>query len=176
METPPPPIPADEALARLAASRTAFAALCPRVEARQPWAIAPDFGNGPEASWGPREVLAHTSEMLGYWYGEFARIVEDGRAAGEGLLFGRVAEDEVRIALIDRDRRFTLADLFERIDDGIARWERAVAGKATTNLGARDAVGRHPSLGEMTADQVRDRMIVTHLEDHITQLEQILAG
>jgi hypothetical protein len=176
METLPPPIAAEEALTRLAASRTAFAALRPRVEARQPWALASDFGNGPEASWGPREVLAHTSEMLTFWYGEFARIVEAGRGAGDGLPFGRMAEDAVRIALIDRDRRFTLADLFERIDDGIARWARTVAAQAAANPGAGSAMGSHPRLGTMSADQLRDRMIVTHLEGHSAQLEQILAG
>jgi len=175
METPPP-IPADEALARLAASRAAFAALRPRVEARQPWPLAQDFGTGPEASWGPRELLAHTCEMLSFWYGEFARIVEAGRSAGDGLPFGRDSDDMVRLAIIDRDRRFTLADQFERIDDGIARWERTVEAEAAANPGAGDAVGRHPRLGEMTADQLRGRIIVAHLEGHIAQLEQILAG
>ncbi len=29
-----------------------------------PWPLADDFGTEPEASWGPREVLAHTAEML----------------------------------------------------------------------------------------------------------------
>ncbi len=176
METLPAPIPAEEALARLAASRASFAALLPRVEAGGPWPLAPDFGNGPEASWGPREVLAHTSEMLGFWYGEFARIIEAGRAASDGLPFGRMAEDAVRIALIDRDRRYTVADLFERINDGIARWERTVAAQAAGNPEAGAAMGSHPRLGTMSADQLRDRMVVTHLEGHIAQLEQSLAG
>jgi hypothetical protein len=174
METPPAAIPADEALARLAVSRAAFAALRPRVEARQ-WPLAPDFGNGPEASWGPREVLAHTAEMLSFWYGEFARIIEAGRPASDGLPFGRMAEDAVRIALIDRDRRFTVVDLFERIDSGIARWERTVAAQAAANPAAGAAMGGHPLLGTMSADDLRDQMVVTHLEGHIRQLEAILA-
>lgn len=175
MEMLPQPMPVDEALARLAASRAAFAALQPRVEAGQPWPLSQDFGTGLEASWGPPELLAHTCEMLAFWYGEFARIVEAGRTAENGLPFGRDSDDQVRLAIIDRDRRFTLADQFERINDGIARWERTVAAEAAANLGAGNAVGRHPRLGEMTADQVRDRMIVTHLEGHAAQLGEILA-
>jgi hypothetical protein len=176
METLPPPLPLEEALARLATSRAAFATLRPRVEACEPWPMAQDFGTGPEASWGPRELLAHTCEMLAFWYGEFARIVEAGHAAGDGLPFGRDSEDQVRLAIIDRDRRFTLADQFERIDDGIARWARTISALAAANPQTGAAVGRHPRLGEMSADQLRDRMIVTHLEGHVVQLEQILAG
>ena len=45
-----PPIPDDEALERLDRARTSFAALRPRVIAREPWPLADDFGAGPEAS------------------------------------------------------------------------------------------------------------------------------
>jgi hypothetical protein len=176
METLPPPIPADAAIARLEAARAGFAAVRPSVEGRGPWALAPDFGTGPEASWGPRELLAHTCEMLAYWYGEYARVIEAGRAAGDGIPFGRDSDDQVRLAIIDRDRQFTLADQFERIDDGIARWARTVAAQSVAGPGAGTAVGRHPRLGEMTADQVRDRMIVTHLEGHIAQMDEILGA
>lgn len=173
MEILPEPMPATEALRRLAASRAAFAAFRPRVESGGPWPLAADVGPGPEASWGPRELLAHTCEVLAYWYGEFERLVEAGRAAGDGLPFGRDSDDAVRFAIIERDRRFTIADQFERIDHGISRWERVVAVRGQA---AGTAVGRHPLLGEMTADQLRDRMIVTHLEGHVAQMDQILAS
>ena len=58
------------------------------------------------------------------------------------------------------------------IDDGIARWERRVAG-ATDAQGA--CVGLHPRLGEMRADEMRDRFVVTHLEEHLVQLQETLA-
>jgi hypothetical protein len=167
-----PTIPRGAALARLAASRAALADIAPRVIAGGPWPLAARFGTEPEASWGPREVLAHLNEMLPFWLGEYGRIVEADSPAGDPLPFGRVSDDQVRIGVIERDRRFPLADLFERIDDGIARWERRVS--ATTEAEGGRA-GLHPRNGEMTADAVRDRMIVTHLEDHVAQLEEILA-
>jgi hypothetical protein len=167
-----PTIARSDALARLAASRAAFAAIAPRVIAGGLWPLAEHFGTEPEASWGPREVLAHVNEMLPFWLGEYGRILEADSPAGDPLPFGRVSDDQVRIGVIERDRRFRLADLFERIDDGIASWERHVAA-TTDEEGAR--VGLHPRNGEMTADAVRDRMIVTHLEDHTAQLEEILA-
>ena len=79
------PLPMTDPSSRLAASRAAFAALHPRVAAGSPWPLAEHFGTEPEASWGPREVLAHTAEMLPYWLGEFERLVEAGR--GQEMAF-----------------------------------------------------------------------------------------
>ena len=76
------PLPMTDPSSRLAASRAAFAALHPRVAAGGPWPLAAHFGTEPEASWGPREVLAHTAEMLPYWLGEFERLVEAGTDPG----------------------------------------------------------------------------------------------
>ena len=70
-------------LDRLADARAAYAALATRVAAGEPWPLAAAFGTEPEASWGPREVLAHVAEMLPFWLGELERVVDgDGRDAG----------------------------------------------------------------------------------------------
>ena len=102
------PPPTGDPSSRLAAARTAYAALRPRVEAGDPWPLAADFGTGPEASWGPREVLSHVAEMLPYWLGEFERVVEAGRGAGNGQPFGRTAEDTLRLGVLERDRTLPL--------------------------------------------------------------------
>jgi hypothetical protein len=162
-----------DALARLTAARSAYAAIRPRVVAGDPWPLAEDFGTGPEASWGPREVLAHLEEMLSFWYGQHGIIVEAGRGQDDPIAFGRTTGDEARVVILERDRRFPVNDLFELIDDGIARWERRTAA-TSDEQGA--CVGLHPRNGPMTADDVRDRMIVTHLEDHLVQLEGALAA
>jgi hypothetical protein len=169
----PVAVPVAEALARLTAARDAFHALAPRVMAGEPWPLAAAFGTEPEASWGPREVLAHTAEMLPFWLGEAERIVEAGRAPGDGLPFGRTAEDALRIGSLERDRTLPLRELFDRIDAGIGRWERRLP---DLRPGQGSAVGRHGRLGEMTADQVRDRFVITHLEDHLGQLEETIAA
>ena len=162
-----------EAANRLAASRADFVAIQPRVVAGDPWPLAEDVGIGPEAAWGPREVLAHVAEALPYWLGEYERIIEAGRGANDGVPFGRVAADPVRIAILERDRTVPLSELFARIDIWIERWQRRLE---ATSAGDGEAVGLHPDRGEMTADAVRDRMIVRHLEEHLDQLERILAG
>lgn len=157
--------------ASLRASRVALEALRAAVADGEPWPLAEAFGTEPEAAWGPREVLAHTAEMLPYWLGEYERVLEAGRGSGRPVAFGRTAADPVRIAILERDRSLPLRELFDRILAGIERWERRIGeGEA----GEANAVGRHATLGEMTPGQLRDRFVVTHLEEHVRQLEQLV--
>jgi hypothetical protein len=167
------PLEPEDVLSRLAAARAAFADLRPRVVDGAPWALADDFGAGPEASWGPREVLAHVAEMLLFWKGEFERLVEAARPPGAGEPFGRLAVDAMRIGILERDRTLPLGELFERIDAGIAAWESRLPTVTAAELTAR---GLHPRDGEVPATWLRDKFIVRHLDEHVAQLEGILAA
>jgi hypothetical protein len=155
---------------RIAAARRAYAELAPRVMAGEPWELSEDYGTGPEASWGPREVLAHVEEMLPFWLGEMERVIEgDGSAP---MPFGRTADDPVRIAIIERDRRLPLRVLFRRVDDGLQAWEERIP---TLTDQETSRVGVHPRLGEMPAPAILERFVTGHAEDHIAQLIDILA-
>ncbi len=156
---------------RLAAARAAYAALAPRVAAGEPWPLAEAFGTEPEASWGPREVLAHVVEMLPFWLGELERIL-DGPALGP-TPFGRTAEDPVRIGLIARERTLPIGVLFARIDTGLRDWQERVMALTDDE---RARVGLHPRLGEVSVDRLLERFALSHAEDHIAQLETILAA
>ena len=156
---------------RIAAARRAYAELAPRVMAGEPWALAEDYGTGPEASWGPREVLAHVEEMLPFWLGEMERIIEGGGSAP--VAFGRISDDAIRIGIIERDRSLPLRVLFRRIDDGLAAWEERLP-TVTDTEAAR--LGTHPRLGEMPASALLERFVAGHAEDHIAQLNDILAA
>jgi DinB family protein len=155
---------------RIAAARRAYAELAPRVMAGEPWALAEDYGTGPEASWGPREVLAHVEEMLPFWLGEMERVVDgDGSTP---VPFGRTADDQVRIGIIERDRSLPMRVLFRRIDDGLAAWQERLPSVTDAESGR---LGAHPRLGEMPASAILDRFVTGHAEDHIAQLNDILA-
>ena len=157
--------------ARLAQARAGYADLFPRLAAGEPWPLAQRFGTEPEAAWGPREVLTHVAEMLPYWLGEYERVVEAARPAGDGTPFGRVASDALRIGVLERDRSLPLRELLARIDAGIERWERRLVAR---ELGDDAAVGIHSTLGEMTAGALRERFVTGHLEEHREQLEAVL--
>lgn len=162
---------ADE-LDRLEALRAAYARLERPVVAGAPWPLAEAFGAEPEASWGPRELLAHVAEMLPFWLGELERVVE-GAPDGSPVPFGRVASDAVRIGLIERDRALPLPVLFSRIDAGLGAWSDRL-GSLRTDERAR--LGRHPSVGEMSAGAFVERFVLGHAEEHVAQLDGILAG
>ena len=160
----------DPAGERLASSRAAYGDLRAQIEAGEPWPLAAAFGTEPEADWGPREVLTHVAEMLPFWLGEWERV-----QAGDGTApvpFGRVADDVLRLGVIERDRTLPLRELFGRIETGIDRW----AGRlAAADAEAPGRIGVHRRLGEMPAGELLERFVVSHLEDHVGQLRAILA-
>ncbi len=145
--------------------------LQPRVEARAPWPLSDRFGTEPEATWGPPETLAHVAEMLPFWTGEIERIL-----AGTGeapVPFGRVASDDLRIGVIERDRSLPPRELFSRIDAGTERLGRRLRDLEPTGASSR---GVHPTLGEFTVAGVLERFLVRHLEEHVAQLRESLAA
>lgn len=154
---------------RLTAAQRDFLALRDAVESGRPWPLSDVFGVEPEAHWGPPEVLAHVSEMVPFWQGEIARIID---GAPEPVPFGRVASDALRIGVIERDRSLPPGELFERIDASAGRFGNRLASLTAAQAARR---GLHPTLGEMTVAQLADRFVVSHLEDHLRQLSAALA-
>jgi len=154
---------------RLTQTSAAFHAFRPAVEAGEPWPLSPAYGSEPESEWGPKELLAHTAEMLGYWPAEIDRILGGGPGP---VPFGRVSTDPARIERIGRDRELPTAKLFERIAA-----EASALGTRIRALSAGDAarLGLHPRLGEMTVDAIVQRFLVGHLEEHVEQLRGILS-
>ena len=160
----------DEALERrLEASRASFAALRVPVEEREPWPLSQSYGAEPESDWGPKEVLAHVAEMVPYWLGQIEAVQA---APADGVPFGRVATDPERIDRIGRDRALLAGALFDRIDRGLAD---AATFQSGLDSAARARRGTHSRLGQMTTDAIVERFIVGHLEEHVRQLEEILA-
>jgi hypothetical protein len=148
--------------------------LGPAIAAGEPWALTDVYGPGPESSWGPREVLAHVSEMLPYWLGEIERIVDAGVAegAGEPPAFGRLEADDVRVQIIGRDRTFPARELLARIEvEGARVASRLRALEAEAHL-----LGRHPTRGDLSIADIAERLIVAHAEGHVTQLRESVEG
>ena len=158
-------------LDRLADARADYAALRSRVAEGEPWPLADSFGTEPEASWGPLEVLAHLAEMLPFWLGELERVVD-----GNGIApptFGRVADDALRLGVIDRDRTLPARALFARVDTGLWAWMERLPKLTDVERGK---TGLHPRLGEMPAARIAERFVLGPAEEHLAQLQEILAA
>lgn len=154
----------DDVDARLAAADARLITLNEALERSGPWPLAARFDHAPEAVWGPREVLTHLGEMLPYWLGEAERVIE---SEGQPDTFGRLASDQVRLALIERDRTLPVRELVERVHVGVARWRHRWA---SLSADERLRPGRHVTLGEITVTDVVHRFVVGHLEEHLDQL------
>ena len=155
---------------RLAAASDRLAELGGALRTGEPWALAVRYDHSPEASWGPRETLAHLEEMLPYWLGEAERILDSTGAPAE---IGRVATDGVRLAIIERDRTLPMRELVDRTQAGIERWRRRWA---ELDEASRQREGRHPTAGRITVADVADRFAVGHLEAHLDQLATALGS
>jgi hypothetical protein len=154
---------------RLAGAGAAFAELRPAVEAGDPWPLSAAYGTEPESDWGPKELLAHTAEMLGFWPAEIETILAGGP---EPVPFGRVSTDPARIARIERDRVLPTGELFDRIGVEVGQVRAKLVG-LTAGDGSR--IGLHPRLAEMTVATIVERFLVGHLEEHVDQLRDVLA-
>ena len=161
----------DDLADRLERATEAMIELGPELAAGEPWPPADVVGPGPESSWGPREVLAHVAEMVPFWMGEIELILD--AAGGEPPAFGRLEADELRVAIITRDRAFPARELLGRVEAEARRVARRFRA-----LGAEDgqAAGRHATRGDMSVREIAERLIVGHIEGHVTQLREAVSA
>jgi hypothetical protein len=140
--------------------------------AGEPWPVSAVVGPGPESSWGPREVLAHVAEMLPFWLGEIELILDAG-GGGEPPAFGRLEDDPMRVQIITRDRRYPARELLGRVDVEARRVARRFRALADDDAAA---LGRHVTRGDLSVAEIAERLIVSHLEGHVTQLRESVEG
>jgi len=158
-------------VARLRAASQGFGAFRGELEAGRPWPLHNvEHDAGPESEWGPTEVLAHVTEMLPFWLGEIARILD---GSPEPVPFGRTATDRLRVQTIERDRTLPPAELLDRIDAAVERYARRLDGLTTADLGR---LGLHPSIGEMSVGDILERFVTSHAEGHVVQLSETLGS
>ena len=156
----------------LNAGLSALTAQRPRVEAAAPFPKSDNIlHNVPEAYWYPPEVLAHLTEMLPFWFGEVERIM-----AGNGtdpVPFGRVAANDLRIGVIDRDRTLPFRELYARIESIV---NRAIARLGEMTDADLDREGLRQSRGIVTVGQIMNDSMAGHLMEHVRQIDDLLAN
>ena len=144
----------------------------PRLAAGEPWPLADVVGPGPESSWGPREVLAHVAEMLPFWLGEIELILDAGGgvgAAGVRAAGGRRRCGSRSSRGIGRSRRASCSAASRPRGGG----SRGGSGRSATRMRRRS--GRHVTRGDLSVRDIAERLIVGHLEGHVTQLRETVA-
>ncbi len=159
---------ADEIARRVRAAADEFQAMRGDLEDGEPWPLAEDFGPGPEASWGPGEILAHVAEMLPYWLGQVDVV---SAAEVQPAPFGRTADDPRRLGAIERDRLLRVGELIDRIETGASEYQRRLDGLDDRDLAT---IGVHPRVGEMSIGDILERFAAAHAEDHVLQIRDVV--
>ena len=126
------------------------------------WTDTADTPDG----WRPRDVVGHliTGELTD-WLARTQRILEDGTT--------REFDRFDRHAMLDRDTGVPLDALIERFAE--LRAKNLAEFESMVSDGDLDRRGMHPSLGEVTLDQLLNTWAVHDL-DHIGQIFAGLAG
>jgi uncharacterized damage-inducible protein DinB len=118
--------------------------------------------------WPVMSTLAHVAEILPYWAHQAEKI-----ARQPGAPFGRTHADADRIAAIEQHSRDSLeaivAHIHAALDESV-RTLRSLPDDAWTTA------GQHPTRGLMTAEEVIDRFLLNHVEEHTAQISATLAA
>jgi hypothetical protein len=153
----------------------AYIARLDAVEARLAAAAATDPPHGALTSadadsgerWDRGQVWAHMSEFIPYWIGQAGPVLR-GKPSGEPVPFGRTHGDPVRVGAIERDRREPVSLLWADTRAGFDSLRAFVGGLES---GQWEIRGLHPTRGAITVDDLVERFLVGHLEEHADQLE-----
>ena len=130
-----------------------------------------DPDTGGEERWEAGQVWAHVAEFPGYWLDQMRVVLAaDVEAA---VPFGRTKSDAGRLAAIERERRTAPTELLERARSGIADVSATLQWLPPSAWGR---IGAHPTLGPMSIEQITERFVVAHLEEHADQLDQLATG
>jgi hypothetical protein len=155
-----------------------FAGRLDEIEARlERWSAMPAPRGLTEADadsgerWEARHVWAHMAEVVGYWHEQFDAVIAE--YAGQPVPFGRTKRDPGRLAAIDVGSREPVGELVRRARDSLASFRRRMAGYTSAEW---NAVGQHETLGPMDVEAMVERFIVSHLEEHLDQLDGLASG
>lgn len=120
----------------------------------------------PDERWEASQVWAHMAEFVSYWHEQIEAVIAS--FDGDPVPFGRLKTDPGRIAAIEVGRREPIEELARRAQEAIATLDQRIAtfGNAEWN-----AVGRHETRGDMDVEAMVQRFVVSHLEEHLAQLE-----
>lgn len=118
--------------------------------------------------WSPMEILGHLVEMIPYWLSHCKTIIA---ATGNPPNFGRTLDAPERIAGVAMGARGNAEEVLQAFDDEV---KAAAATIRHMSPEERAKTGVHNRDGLMTVAQIIERFIVSHAEDHCTQMRAAL--
>jgi hypothetical protein len=120
--------------------------------------------------WEAGQVWSHMAEFVPYWRSQVESVI--AAYDGDPVPFGRMKDDPGRLAGIEMGRNEALRQMRGQVRDEIAELKRYLAGLVPAEW---NAVGQHPTRGEMDVEAIVDTFVVHHLEEHADTLDKLAA-
>ena len=120
--------------------------------------------------WEAGQVWSHMAELVPYWHSQAESVI--AAYDGDPVPFGRTKEDPERLAGIEMGLQEPVGESLERVRTAIGELKRYLGGLTSAEW---NAVGQHPTRGEMDVEAIVERFVVAHLEEHADQLDGLAA-
>jgi hypothetical protein len=122
-----------------------------------------------ENEWTVLQTLGHCVEMIPYWLRQCHMLIQ---ANGEELpRFGRTPDSAERLAGVERGAVGNPDELIEQLKIETRNAVAEIRGWASAELAKK---GMHARWGEMSVEEIIERLIVVHLEEHLKQIQDAL--
>jgi hypothetical protein len=119
-------------------------------------------------AWERGQVWGHLAEFITFWTEQVGDVIDEYE--GTPIVYGRTTADPGRLAGIDAGIDVPIATLWDEVRSDLGGLRAFLA--ALPESWER-AIGSHPVRGEVTARDIIEQTLVSHLEEHAAQLEAI---
>jgi len=129
---------------------------------------SPDAETGER--WDTGQIWAHLAEIVPYWIAQTTIVIDS--YAGEPVPFGRVKSDPGRVRAIEDGRSTPIPTQWAHVERHLASLRTFVEGVDEASWSAQ---GLHSKRGVMPVTRIVDDFLISHLEEHADQLDQVSA-
>jgi hypothetical protein len=129
----------------------------------------PDAATGEQ--WEDGQVWGHLNESVPFWIGQISNVIDT--YDGEPVPFGRPAGSTSRAEAIAAGKGGVPEDQWVRLRATLGDLRSWLQGMPDMGL---VAMGAHYTRGDMAAWEAIDAYIISHLEQHADQLEELASG
>jgi hypothetical protein len=120
-----------------------------------------------ENEWSALQVLGHMTEMIPYWLSHCRTVI----GAAEPPHFGRTLDAPERLAAVDPAALRDPVELMRLLGIEVRNAARTIRQFSPAE---RQKKGIHIRQGVMTVDDMLERFILTHAQDHLAQVQTAL--
>jgi hypothetical protein len=122
-----------------------------------------------QSEWNVLQNLGHIAEMIPYWLDQSRRMILADSANPHTV--GRTLDDPERLTGVERGAAGDPDELLAQVQEQARKGAAAIRAFTPEE---RAKKGVHPRLGELSVEDMIERFIIVHAEDHLKQMRETL--